>query len=152
MCKWENVEPGALKEMKINIFKIIDTRISFYSQNTHLLPPKPKSSFRHFKQDIQDFYMNYVLVPADKAAYNVEVVLRLYYINTVKRQLVDTNAYKLQPSLSERVIVDGHGCHTALQFGVKAKENQDKIPTLYWLPKLHKNPIKQDLLLLLVLE
>ena len=48
-CKRENVEPDALKEWKINIFKIIDTRISFYSRNTHLLPPKPKSSFRHLK-------------------------------------------------------------------------------------------------------
>ena len=66
----------------------------------------------------------------------------MYYINTLKRELVDTNAYKLQPSLSERVIVDGHGCHTALHFGVKAKENQDKVPTLYWLPKLHKKPYK----------
>ena len=68
----------------------------------------------------------------------------MYYINTLKRELVDTNAYKLQPSLSERVIVEGHGCHTALHFGVKAKENQDKVPMLYLLPKLHKNPIKQD--------
>ena len=75
----------------------------------------------------------------------------MYYINTLKCELVDTNAYKLKPSLSERVIVDGYGCHTALLFGVKAKENQDKVPTLYWLPKLHKNPIKQDLLLILVL-
>ena len=75
----------------------------------------------------------------------------MYYINTLKRQLVDTNAYKQQPSLSERVIVDGHGCHTALHVGVKAKENQDKVPMLYWLPKLHKNPIKQDILLILVL-
>ena len=66
----------------------------------------------------------------------------MYYINTLKSELVDTNAYKLQPSLSERVIVDGHGCHTALHFGVKAKENQDKVPTLYWLPKLHKKPYK----------
>ena len=66
----------------------------------------------------------------------------MYYINTLKRELVDTNAYKLQPSLSERVIVDGHGCHTALHFGVKAKENQDKVPTLYCLPKLHKKPYK----------
>ena len=49
------------------------------------------------------------------------------------------------------MIVGGHGCHTALQFGVKAKENQDKVPTLYWLRKLHKNPIKQDELLILVL-
>ena len=66
----------------------------------------------------------------------------MYYVNTLKRELVDTNAYKLQPSLSERVIVDGHGCHTTLHFGVKAKENQDKVPTLYRLPKLHKNPYK----------
>ena len=54
------------------------------------------------------------------------------------RELVDTNAYKLQPSLSQRVIVYGHGCHTTLNFSVKAKENQDKVPTLYWLSKLHK--------------
>ena len=73
-CKRENVEPDALKEWKINIFKIIDTCISFYSRNTHLLPPKPKSSFRHLKRGIQDFHINYVLVPADKAAFNVVVV------------------------------------------------------------------------------
>ena len=33
------LNPDALKEWKINIFKIIDTRISFYTRNTHLLPP-----------------------------------------------------------------------------------------------------------------
>ena len=86
--------------------------------------------------------MNYVFVPADKAANNVVVVWRLYYINTLKCELVDTNAYKLQPSLNERVVVDGHGCHTALHYGVKAKENQNKVSTLYWLPKLQKNPYK----------
>ena len=79
------------------------------------------------------------MVLADKAAYNVVVDSRLYYINTLKCELVDSHAYKLQPSLSERVIVDWHGCQTALHFGVKAKENQDKVPTLYCLPKLHKN-------------
>ena len=90
--------------------------------------------------------MNYVLVPADKAANNVVVVGQSYYINTLKRALVDTNAYKLQYSLSERVIIDGHGCHTSLHFGVNAKENQDKVPKLYWLPKLTKNPYKARLI------
>ena len=51
----------------------------------------------------------------------------MYYVDTLKREPVDTKAYKQQPSLSERVVVDGHGCHTALHFGVKAKENQDKV-------------------------
>ena len=44
-CKRVSVEPDALKEWKINIFKIIDTRISFHPRNTHLLPLKPNSSF-----------------------------------------------------------------------------------------------------------
>ena len=47
--------------------------------------------------------MNHALVPADKAANNVVVARRSYYINTLKCELVDTNAYKLQPSLSKRV-------------------------------------------------
>ena len=37
-----------------------------------------------------------------------------------------------------RLIVNAHGCHTALNFGVKAKENQDMVPTLNWLPKVSK--------------
>ena len=38
LCILENVEPDALKEWKINIFKIIDTCISFYSRNTIFYP------------------------------------------------------------------------------------------------------------------
>ena len=82
--------------------------------------------------------MNYVLVPADKAANNVVVVWWLYYINTLKHELVDINAYKLHPFLSERVAVEGHCCHTALHVGVKAQEKQDKVPMLHWSSNPHK--------------
>ena len=61
-------------ERKVSIFKIVDQHIKLYSQNTNLLPPKPKSTFRHLKQGIQDFHRTYILVPADKAAHNVVVV------------------------------------------------------------------------------
>ena len=37
-CKRKYVEPDALKEWKVSIFKIVDQRIKFYSQNTNLLP------------------------------------------------------------------------------------------------------------------
>ena len=56
---------------------------------------------------------------------------RMCYVDTLKRKLIGTNAYKLQASLSETVAVDGHGCHTALHFGVKTKKIQEKVPTLY---------------------
>ena len=72
----------------------MDKRIRFFSQNTNLLPPKPKSLFRHMKQGIQEFHRKYVLVPADKAANIVVVVCRLHYINTLKQELNGTKAYE----------------------------------------------------------
>ena len=49
-CKRESVE--CMKEWKLSIFKSVDKRFKFYSHNTNLLPPEPKSSFRHLKQGI----------------------------------------------------------------------------------------------------
>ena len=40
-CKREYVEHKALKEWKLSILKLVNKRISFYSQNTSLLPPNP---------------------------------------------------------------------------------------------------------------
>ena len=70
----EYVEPNALKEWKVSIFEIVDQRFKFYSQNTNRLNSKPKSSFRHLKQGIQDFHRKNVMVPAEKAANNGVVV------------------------------------------------------------------------------
>ena len=39
----------------------MDKRIKFYSQNTNLLPPRPKSSLRHLKQGIQKFHRTVIL-------------------------------------------------------------------------------------------
>ena len=68
------MEFDALKDWKLNIFKIIDRRICFYSQNTNMLSRKPKISYRYLKLGIQEFHRKYVLIPADKAANNVVVV------------------------------------------------------------------------------
>ena len=38
--------------------------------------------------------------------------------------------YPFSQNLSERLVVNGHGCHTVLHFGVKAKKTKTKI--LYW--------------------
>ena len=101
------------------------------------MPPKPKSTFRHLKQGIQDFHRKYVLVPADKAANNVVVVRRLHYINILKQELSGTKAYK-ETSEEEKSVVNGHCNHLALRFSVCVKERQDRLPTMYWLPNLQK--------------
>ena len=70
----------------------------FYSHNTNLLPPKPKSSFRHLKQGIQDFHRKYVLVPTDTVTNNID---------TLKQELNGTKAYE-ETSTDEKTVVNSH--------------------------------------------
>ena len=122
-------------------FKIIDGRILVHCINIGLLPPKPKFTFRHLKKGIQEFHGRFVVPSADKAANNVVVVLKRYYITTLKKELSTVNTYE-HNRLDETSIVDRHRCHNAAQFGVFVDEDHSKLPTLYWLSKLHKRPYK----------
>ena len=89
------------------------------------------------KQGIQEFHGKYVLVPADKDANNVVVVCRLHYINTLNA----TKAYE-ETSIDEKSVVYSHSNKIPNKFAVGVKERQDRLPTMYWLPKLHKRPYK----------
>ena len=44
--------------------------------------------------------------------------------------------------LDETSIFDSHRCHMAAKFGLFVDEDHSKLPTLHWLPKLHKRPYK----------
>ena len=78
------------------------------------------------------------MVPADKAAHNVVVVCRLHYINTLKQELNGTKTYG-ETSIDEKTVVYSHLNEIPNKFAVDVKERQDRLPVMYWLPKLHKN-------------
>ena len=44
--------------------------------------------------------------------------------------------------LHEKTVVNSHSNDLPCKFAVNFKERQDKLPTMYWLPKLHKRPYK----------
>ena len=45
---------------------------------------------------------------------------------TLKSKFIGTHAYNLHASLSERVVVEGHDCHTALMFVSKLKKTKTR--------------------------
>ena len=81
------------------------------------------------------------MVPADAAANNIVVVCLLHYINTLKQKINGTKAYK-DTSTDEKTVVHSHSNDMPSTFAVNVKEHQDKLPTMYWLPNLHKGPYK----------
>ena len=71
----------------------------------------------------------------------VVVVCRLHYINTLKQELNGTKVYE-ETSIDEKSVVYSHSNEIPNKFAVDVKERQDRLPTMYWLPKLHKRPYK----------
>ena len=61
----------------------------------------------------------------------------MHYIDTLKQQLSGTKAYE-QTSEKEKSVINNHIFHNATRFAVNVNEDQERLPTFYWLPKLHK--------------
>ena len=60
------------------------------------------------------------------------------------QELSGTKAYE-QTSENEKTVINNHIFHNATRFAVSVKEAQERLPTFYWLPKLHKKHIRLDL-------
>ena len=73
------------------------------------------------------------------AANNIVVVCRLYYVNTLKQELDRTRAYQ-KTDTDEMSVVNAYLNEYSAKFSVCVNEGQDKLPTMYWLPKLYKRP------------
>ena len=64
----------------------------------------------------------------------------LHYIDTLKRELSGTKAYE-QTSEKEKSVLSNHVFHNATRFAVSVNEDEERLPTFYWLPKLHKKTL-----------
>ena len=70
------------------------------------------------------------------------------YIDTLQQELSGTKAYE-QTSAEEKSVINHHIFQNATRFGVSVGEDQVRLPTSYWLPKLHNQPYTSlDLLLI----
>ena len=98
---------------------------------------KGKSMFLKLKYT-DDLHENFVLVPADKAASNVIVVCKTYYLDMVIRELSYTSTYKEVHSGCMEVISRNVGY--MMRNGIDVHMQQEQLPSFYWLPKLHKTP------------
>ena len=59
----------------------------------------------------------------------------------MKQELSGTETYE-ETSEDKKSVVFQHCNDVALKLSVNVKEQQYRLPTMYWLPKLHKRPYK----------
>ena len=81
----------------------------------------------------------YGIVSADKAPNNIVFVCKLHYIDCLIKELGIDNSLG-NPTKEE--ILDNHRS-VLCSFGISTKDDELDLPSLYWIPKLHKCPFKQ---------
>ena len=69
------------------------------------------------------------------------ILLLFVSFTTLKQEFDGTRAY-LETDTDEMSVVNAHLNDLPVKFSVCVNEGQDKLSTMYWLPKLHKRPYK----------
>ena len=143
--KGEQVELKYLSEWEDQLKELVADRIS--NLNGHFKPPKCKvHNQSNVKDTLHKLRANYVLVTAGKAANNVIVVFKKYYIDTLIEELGINNLNSNNPTYipaddSFETIMKNHN-NFITSVGLEMSEEYQNLPYLYWTPKLHKSPYK----------
>ena len=132
-----------LSEWKDHLKKLVTDRISNLKGN--FKSPKCKILDQpDVKDTLHKLQTNYVLVLADKAANNVIIVRKKYYIDTLVKELGINNINTSNPTYipiddSFETIVKSHYQFIS-SVGMEMSEEDKNLPYLYWTPKLPKSP------------
>ena len=122
-AKQEEVELDTLSEWVKSIKHQLKRRIYMVSRSVNT---KPISIFDDevVSRHLADLHDRFVIVPADKSSNND----------------VDTSTYQRTNFTKEEILINHRSVLSS--FGINTLDDDADLPSLYWIPKLHKDPYK----------
>ena len=139
-----------LDEWLNTVMKKVDDRIAFLKddpKNKHKRASKEVLKTQSVIDDLNQLQEKYVFVPTDKAANNISVICKQFYIKTMLNELkvydlnTSSNTYQNSDLTLDEVLRQ----HTQklAKWKIELDEREMCLPFMYWSPKMHKTPSKQ---------
>ena len=99
------------------------------------------------QEELKKLHNKYVITPIDKAAGNVTFICKRFYATVLIKELgldgtVGNATYKSVINKTEKDIVDSHFNDLSNKLKIDTPIDNNILPHIYWIPKLHKNPTK----------
>ena len=128
---------------KEKIISVVESKIEKFTKYKHPMRTNPILRNREVLHDLTELHDKYVIVPIDKAANNVAFICKTFYIKRLLTEVgimgLPSETYKLSTSDSKQIVENN--IKICENFGLEVNEKARKLPMMYWMPKLHKNPI-----------
>jgi len=143
--KREGIPLATFNDWKEMIRQKIDDRVAAL---VHRNARYTRSAFKDttVKKCLSDLHDKYVMVPIDKAANNVAFICKRYYASIILQELgllgSVTSTYTEIGNETPDSIINRHKMELKDQFNINVNGKMLNLPTIYWTPKLHKNPVK----------
>ena len=118
------------------------------SLKVHVHPKKVSKTLSNIdvKAHLNDLQEKYVMVPIDKADSNIAFICKRYYIEVLAKELgligSTSNTYEHLQNSDSNEIIRNHKEDLHNHFNISVPDEMHSLPDIYWLPKLHKTPIK----------
>ena len=137
-----NLSKESFSAWKSKILERVDDRVKILKTRRVPSVTKPVLEDEEVLAALADLHRRFVVVPIDKAANNVALICKRYYIQKLLDEVgVPGNAsptYKLSDEDPDEVI--HNNALLCEKFGISLEERLRSLPFMYWLPKMHYNP------------
>jgi len=137
-----NFNPTELGPWKNMILAKVRNIITPLKNKINSRPPKTVLKQKAVLDYLSELHSKYVIVPIDKAANNVSIICKWFY---VKRILDEVGFYHPSPTYvtvnnktTSDVICDN--IEYTERLGMETDEQDKSLPIMYWTPKIHKTP------------
>ena len=117
---------------------IVVIRIENFTIHPNSYKQPHSRSVKALKRKMERLHSKYVFAPADKAANNVIIIWKRYYMDVLKGELNYTSTYIPAQLKKDKILLHHVDTLTKINF----KIDKCELPTFYWLPNIHKNPFK----------
>ena len=147
-CYKNGVNKSFFLEWTNNVKVKIDERMSHFTNKLYTNQYMDCLSSPDVKHALDNIHKDFVVVPVEKATGNIVLVCKRFYASVITKELglnnnSSTDTYNNAGGLSPNDIIDGNIRDLKIKFGIyKIPIENHRLPNMYWIPKMHKNPIK----------
>ena len=144
MSSKKDIPADSLLPWKEEIMRRVDLKISDLKkriQPKHTSPTLKQAEVSNYLSQLHD---KFVLVPIDKAANNVAIVCKKFYVQVILREIGASGAQSINQTYIEagkspQEIVSESQEYTK-RLGLEIEDKDMALPSMYWMPKMHKSP------------
>ena len=137
-----NFDPTKLTPWKNKVLQKVEENITSIKRRTKYKKVNRVLNRPEVVEYLKTLHTNFVLVPIDKAANNVSIICKKYYVEVILKEIgiigQGNNTYERTDKSKEEIIDENVDYSKRLKMEVSGKELA--LPIMYWLPKKHKNP------------